>query len=82
MSQFDREASRKVSFRGIYQKTNTNSQAKGVQDGSCIYLQTQQFQNIDLDYKDQFALQVISVDQQVPQTTIRVRVRRLDQDTG
>ena len=53
-----------------------------VSDIASIYLQTQQFQNSDLSYKDQFALQVISVDQQVPQTTIRVRVRRLDQDTG
>ena len=53
-----------------------------VSDIAAIYLQTQQFQNADLDYNDQFALQVVSVDQQVPQTTIRVRVRRLDQDTG
>lgn len=53
-----------------------------VSDIAAIYLQTQQFQNADLGYRDQFALQVISVDQQVPQTTIRVRVRRLDQDTG
>jgi hypothetical protein len=53
-----------------------------VSDIASIYLQTQQFQNSDLGYRDQFALQVISVDQQVPQTTIRVRVRRLDQDTG
>ena len=53
-----------------------------VSEIASIYLQTQQFQNGDLDYKDQFALQVISVDQQVPQTTIRVRVRRIDQDTG
>jgi hypothetical protein len=53
-----------------------------VSDIAAIYLQTQQFQNADLNYSDQFALQVISVDQQVPQTTIRVRVRRLDQDSG
>jgi hypothetical protein len=53
-----------------------------VSEIASIYLQTQQFQNSDLDYEDQFALQVISVDQQVPQTTIRVRVRRIDQDTG
>jgi hypothetical protein len=53
-----------------------------VSEIASIYLQTQQFQNSDLDYQDQFALQVISVDQQVPQTTIRVRVRRLDQDSG
>jgi len=53
-----------------------------VSEIASIYLQTQQFQNSDLNYEDQFALQVISVDQQVPQTTIRVRVRRLDQDTG
>jgi hypothetical protein len=53
-----------------------------VSDIAAIYLQTQQFQNADLGYRDQFALQVVSVDQQVPQTTIRVRVRRLDQDTG
>lgn len=53
-----------------------------VSEIASIYLQAQQFQNSDLDYKDQYALQVISVDQQVPQTTIRVRVRRLDQNTG
>jgi len=53
-----------------------------VSDIASIYLQTQQFQNAELNYKDQFVLQVISVDQQVPQTTIRVRVRRVDQDTG
>ena len=53
-----------------------------VSDIAAIYLQTQQFQNADLNYQDEFALQVISVDQQVPQTTIRVRVRRLDQDSG
>src|ERR1700726_3848651 len=53
-----------------------------VSDIASIYLQTQQFQNADLGHKDQFALQVISVDQQVPQTTIRVRVRRLGQNTG
>ena len=53
-----------------------------VSDIAAIYLQTQQFQNADLNYRDQFALQVVSVDQQVPQTTIRVRVRRLDQDSG
>ena len=53
-----------------------------VSDIAAIYLQTQQFQNSDLSYNDQFALQVVSVDQQVPQTTIRVRVRRLDQNTG
>jgi hypothetical protein len=35
-----------------------------------------------LNFTDQFALQVISVDQQVPQTTIRVRVRRVDMDSG
>jgi len=49
---------------------------------AAIYLQAQQFQNSDLNYTDEFALQVISVDQQVPQTTIRVRVRRVDQDSG
>ena len=53
-----------------------------VSDIATIYLQTQQFMNSDLGYSDQFALQIISVDQQVPQTTIRVRVRRVDQDTG
>ena len=53
-----------------------------VSDIAAIYLQTQQFQNADLNYRDQFALQVVSVDQQVPQTTIRIRVRRLDQDSG
>ena len=53
-----------------------------VSDIAAIYLQTQQFQNADLNYHDQFALQVVSVDQQVPQTTIRIRVRRLDQDSG
>lgn len=53
-----------------------------VSEIASIYLQTQQFQNSDVSYNDQFALQVISVDQQVPQTTIRVRVRRIDQDTG
>ncbi|MGH2493779.1 MAG: hypothetical protein ACRDIV_03660 [Ktedonobacteraceae bacterium] len=53
-----------------------------VSDLASIYLQTQQFQNSDLNYTDEFALQVISVDQQVPQTTIRVRVRRVDQDSG
>jgi hypothetical protein len=49
---------------------------------AAIYLQTQQYYNSDLNFTDQFALQVISVDQQVPQTTIRVRVRRVDMDSG
>ena len=53
-----------------------------VSDIAAIYLQTQQFQNSDLGYNDQFAVQVVSVDQQVPQTTIRVRVRRIDQNSG
>ncbi len=53
-----------------------------ISDIAAIYLQTQQFQNADPGYRDQFAVQVVSVDQQVPQTTIRVRVRRLDQDSG
>ncbi len=53
-----------------------------VSEIAAIYLQTQQFQNSDLNYEDQFASQVISVDQQVPQTTVRVRVRRIDQNSG
>jgi hypothetical protein len=53
-----------------------------VSEIASIYLQTQQFLNSDISYDDQFALQVISVDQHVPQTTIRVRVRRIDLNSG
>jgi hypothetical protein len=74
-----------VLLPGIIPENNLTVDITGlgkISDIGAIYLQTQQFQNADLGYQDQFALQVVSVDQQVPQTTIRVRVRRLDQNTG
>jgi hypothetical protein len=74
-----------VLLPGPIQENNLTVDITGlgkVSDIAAIYLQTQQFQNADLNYNDQFALQVVSVDQQVPQTTVRVRVRRIDQDTG
>ena len=74
-----------VLLPGIIQENDLTVDITGlgkVSDIAAIYLQTQQFQNADLGYRDQFVLQVVSVDQQLPQTTIRVRVRRIDQDTG
>ena len=74
-----------VLLPGVIQENDLTVDITGlgkISDIAAIYLQTQQFQNADLDYQDQFALQVVSVDQQVPQTTIRLRVHRVDQDTG